>query len=528
VTFIFNDIAAWSLHPGLQADLGVGISFDITGLFGFFSFLAQPFNLSISTAEITTRTRVGNEPFFLFATGWTGPCSSELPTPVGGAGTKNAASVPDFDALVENIRLLGETAGERETPLQAALAEMLSATLLPIVEPYATQPGNSPAPGIPAGSNGALVRDFATRDYDANCTGCPRTSMAGFGRDAVLRLASNGDDESGLMTTTAQVTGELGHLIPQMEALSARENLVAGATDAIFALSFETLAEDNEDAQRFVSTDVIDLPAQAGLPVYFEFTADEIGALVDRPAADIEGATVCIQADFGGPRLEDSCVVLENGLVNGALTFNDTTQLLFYASVDLTTAAGEFPEDVAEWEVRPAIRRAIVSPGPAARVEIYGSREIYAGAPATVSAALQDALGNVIAAPATFRFIDGLGNTLTTVTSDDGTALYQFQPDGLTPAVTAFEATTFVAPDESTVDGWAVRGERLSNFATVLIDGTPARELGYITGSISSTELFVVAMGADGLAEVGLTAPASLSESARVVVVNPGERSSAP
>jgi hypothetical protein len=506
-------------HTAMQADLGVGFSVSLANLFG--PLVSIPFNLTVAEGQVATRNPNTDEPVFIFISGWGGGCSGPLP-----ASSKSNLDLSDdvgFSELVSNIELMRDTADQRETPALAAFASMLSESLLPVARIYAEQDGATPATGITAGSNGALIRNFAGQPGSQICASCADTTVDGFLARTIERMSSIGDDDNGLIGGTLDSLIANQAVVPQPELLRAQGALVAGVVDATFALGFEYAANDGDpDPNRYTSDDVIDIPAQAGQPVYFEFTAEEIGALVGRPAADIEGATVCVQADFGGPRLEDSCVVLTDGYIDGAITFDSTTQLLFYANVDLSTAAGEFPEDVADWTVRPAIRRAVVRAGPVDHVALTGSSTIYSGAPATLNATIVDALGNAVQGFATYRFFDGEGELLTTLTSDTGYATYQFQPSGLTPAATAFAPATFIASDESEVTGFSIVGDNLSDRADVLINGQNAREMGYFVGSIDSTELYIVAGSAQLLESLGLSASVPISSGDRVQVLNPG------
>lgn len=511
------------LHTALQWDVGVGFSVPLAALFSpIAGFLSFPINVGLSNGQVSTRFIEGRGTF-VFVGGYTSPCSTPLPEGPAPPITTAAEGAELFRRIADDLTAMQESAGERGTPTLAALADQVGRSLGPVIEIHARGGQAQPSTGVGPGTNGDASSDWGRRSSTGQpCPECPATTIEGFTRETFSNFSAAGDDPDAIIDAAIQAAAQSTETLPQQDLQASQTAQIAGAVDGLFALAYE-YAADPEEPNRYVSDVIVDIDVRAGEPAYFEFTAQEIADLIGRPVEDVDGATICIQADFGGPRLEDSCVVLEDEFINGTLTFENVTQLLFYADVDLSTAAGDFPEDVADWTVRPALRRARVAPGPVARVQLNGTQSIYGGAPATLNASVVDEYGNIISLPVTFRFLDADGNVVHESTSEDGLATWQFQPPRSTPAISAIEATTFVDGDGNNYPGFAVVGERMSVAATLLVDGRPVTELGWQTGTITSREFYVVAASASTLQELGLTAPTPIPSGAAVVLVNPGD-----
>lgn len=512
------------LHTGLQWDVGTGFSLPIEALFGFLStFLTLPINVGVAEAKVSTRL-IEDRPTFVFMTGYDSDCSAPMTATTPAEALSTAAEGEEvFQRLMNELDRMQQSAEDRDDPVLSALADQVARSMRPVIERQSRRGGAEPDTGIGPGTNGDASSDWVRRTSSQElCPECPATTIEGFTNQTFGNFSAAGDDPAAIMDAAIEAAAQSSETLPQQELFASQTAQIAGAVDGAFALAYE-YAADPDEPNRYVSDAIVDIDVRAGEPAYFEFTAQEIADLIGRPVEDVDGATICIQADFGGPRLEDSCVVLEDEFINGTLTFENVTQLLFYADVDLSTAAGDFPEDVADWTVRPALRRARVAPGPVARVQLTGTQSIYGGAPATLNASVVDEFGNIISLPITFRFLDADGNVVHESTSEDGLATWQFQPPRSTPAISSIEATTFVDGEGNNYPGFAVVGERMSVAATLLVDGRPVTELGWQTGTITSREFYVVAADATTLQELGLGAPTPIPSGATIVLVNPGD-----
>ena len=195
-------------------------------------------------------------------------------------------------------------------------------------------------------------------------------------------------------------------------------------------------------------------------------TNDEVAKLVDRPAADVVGATVLVNA---ADQIVDAAFVLgEQGLALNVKV--DQDRLLVRFDVDLSTAAGSFPSEVSQWIVRPSMCVINVEAGPAQGAFISAPSRLPAGAPASLSVQVVDANGRFVKRPFLARFVDANGRELGQADSNGSTALLQYIPEVSTPVVVEVTATTITNGGVES-PGISIGGKGFSAAAIVSIDG---------------------------------------------------------
>lgn len=510
------------IHRGIQLDVGVSI-----GSIGFLP-INIPVSITVANGQITTRTRneagedVGG---FAFVTGYDGRCST--------AESKQLRTLTqplDPAASLTELRdHFATMAAADPVDPPSALRAATGQAGLPLMTLLADAGGAPPDEGIAASTNGAWLSEFATIDSNALCDDCPDTTVDGILFDTVRRLQHAGDNTFAAVSAAADSGGQLLRAWPQPAQQWQLQEQARGSIDTAFAQAFANAAELRGDPDYYVDDEVIVIETEAGASFDIVITAAEIADLVGATPADVQGATVCLQMDYSGPRAEDMCGQLDGDEIVATLALNDATSMLLGAPVDLSTAAGFTEEQVEGWAVRPALRLIVAAAGPVDRLDATAPAQVYAGAPATISASLLDAEGNISSAAATYRFYGPDGSLLGEVTTDTGVASYTFVPEPVSPTVAGVAADTFFiggGDDPTQVEGWLVTGTGLSTHATVLLDGVDVLTLGWAWRTLSSTEGALLPSAQSGFDDTDAPLQPIDPGAHRLEVISPGQRSS--
>lgn len=507
------------IHPGFQIDQGFG--FSLPPLFGLPGFLtaallaANDISITLGASKIATSNAEG--PAFVYLGTPLGICGREP-----GTGRNKDAQ----DDLTTFLAELQQAASAPATDFGSVMRGALATAVTPALQTLADRSGTPPVEAISAGSNGAALGEFLQNRGDATCRDCPSTSFGGLLYDMVRRVQSAGDDDDALRQAGAASMAQLRTVLPESEAFGTDTSVAQGGVDAAFAIAFENAAELRGDTNRFVDDTVVVLDVVSGEPAPFVITAQEIADLVGLTPDDVQGATLCFQADYSGPRLDDVCTPLEGPRAGGAVTLTDAGQLLFAIVVDLSTATGTIDDTLRDAYVRPAIRLVRTAPGPVAAVTLTAPRTAFSGAPVTLTARLSDAAGNPVAVAATYRFLDADGGVLATVSNDGGVGRHTFVPTPQTPTLSGISATTLLDDQGNEYPGWIVSGTKFASVGTLRLDGQPIETSGYSWGVLSHRQLWVVASPAARLEAAGLTAPVPLGNRLNLEFVLPGGRTS--
>jgi hypothetical protein len=273
-------------------------------------------------------------------------------------------------------------------------------------------------------------------------------------------------------------------------------------------------APESEAVERYVDPHIVYVDVNSGETAEVTLLASEAAALIGRPQEDVIGATILVNA---GPDIVDQPFTLDGEEL--VLTFTVTSgSLLVKMDVDLSTAAGDFPAEAADWVIRPALRIIRTAAGAPNTAFISGPGQFASGAPATLSAGAIDENGRLIQRPFTAVFIDAEGNEIGSAEAKGGIARFQYIPQPTVPIITAATSTAVLLNDVE-VPGFELAGTGFSVDASVTIGGrslsaadeigvlSPERIVVVLPDDISSGTYEVVVENPDGLA----SAPAELT-----------------
>jgi len=564
---IFQD-SGLSFHRALQVDYGWSIAVDTWG--SIFSIIGL--NYGVTLADSKHLRSPDDEPYLVFVGGYSGRCAPFDPSDPSSRPEQRVdpdgdpADRPNLDdgadSLEELADLLREMAsGDGDDFIDLLRQEIGEAAEGPLRDLSRREnrnnnpndgdsgsgnggsgsgnggsgsgnggsgsggnqaPVGGPAEGIPSADNPTFIQDFISRRGTSTCEDCPSTSADGTIDRIHRRFQAINNNNDSIEAAAVDSTDFIQRSVPNPGDFGRMSDSLVGAMDAAFATAFENAAELRGDPDRYVSDQIIYLEAEVGERIMLTFTAREIAELVGATEEDVLGATLCIAGDYSGPRSDDICAVLEEPEMIGAITMSQVTRLLLRVDVDLSTAQGDFPENVDEWTVRPALRLVRARPGPPAGVQLNVPVTNYSGAPTSLTATLVDALGNRTEAEVTYTFYDGAGNVLGTVTTDYGAATLQTILEGASPTVTGIRQETLVDQRGNTYEGYVIEGTMLSAYALVRINDQLIEELGYTLASLDANELgFVPFPRSEDDPE-----PIPITGTVRLEVINPGDASS--
>lgn len=337
---------------GVQRALQTDVSLEYS-----LSVLPLPFGATY----MTTETR--RHPTFVRP--WNGQCGAEV--------TEQNA--------VEYVRdrMAGWMDMEPDAALEDSLARQVAEANLPLFDSLSASGEGGLADNVPAGSNGDYYAEFLSSPSQEISEDGPNT-----GADAVLlrsqdRVGAAGDDSRAILAAGTRSVTDLESNMPSVsnQATLQRE-AVTGARAVEELDGLNTLRASA--TQTFIAEEIKRVVAPSGEKVRVEVSAAEIAALLGRPVADVDGATIVVNA---GEAIRDASFLLEgSGL---ALNIDvDGDGLLVRFDVDLSTAAGDFPEEASRWIVRPAMYAIEIEAGPAAGVLLTGPGQLASGGPASL------------------------------------------------------------------------------------------------------------------------------------------------
>jgi hypothetical protein len=474
--------------PGLG--LVRAIQYD-SGYSASVSMLPFPFSFGVS---VQTDSSTIQAPTFLRP--WKNGCGSSV-------ASENP--IQYFRDSVETLQTTGETES-----LDDALVTEIAAGVLPILDSLGTTGSGGLAQNVPAASNGDMYAEFLSAPGSDLPDSATNTSIDGQLLNFKETVGSAGDDTDSVVHAVGVNQKSVENAIPSQTGQAA---LQRDAEPGVAAASYLTtsLLESSTSTQRFISPKVVHVDVASGEKARIEITAKEIAELVNYEAADVMNATVIINA---GTDVKDVAFTLtDNPLVLELELTADS--LLVQIDVDLSTAVGSFPSDVANWVVRPAMRLVKVNAGKAATALLSAPTQILSGAPASLNVQVVDAEGRLVKRPYTVRFIDAAGNEIGDATPKYGTALLQYVPQPSVPIIASVTETQLTY-DNATVNGIKLTGNGFSKDSEVFL-GSSSTPVSAELISIESPELLLVVLPNE-------IADGELS----VAVRNPGNQSSAP
>jgi hypothetical protein len=430
---------------GLQHDAGLSVS--IGGLLGFVPVPVN-FQYSIQLDPPPDRTMAPATATFLRA--WP-RCSDSL---------------GDANALEYAGDRLTEMQSDAANDMAGALAADLAANAQPLLTSLSNAGFGKPGLNVPAASTADFFAEFLSRSGTEPIDDAVNTSADGLESAFVAASLAAGDDPMSLAAAAASTIAQVNRSLPSVVGEAAQLNEAEASAQAGAELS--DLAErDVADNQRFVASEIRRMVVQSGEKAHIELRSQEVADLISRPLADVVGATVHV--GLGGGMMGDSTFTLgPDGLAVDVNVARDS--LLVRFDVDLSTAAGDFPPDVSQWLVRPALVSIRVEPGPATAAFVAGPPAIASGAPASLSVQVLDDNGRVVKRPYSVRFVDSEGRDLGISESEAGTAMMQYVPEASVPRIDAVVQTTINYQGEK-FPGLDITGVSFSEDVEVSIDG---------------------------------------------------------
>jgi hypothetical protein len=467
------------LVRAMQFDSGYSIS---SSMF----FLPMSFGVSVQTDSSTIQA-----PIFLRA--WNDGC---------GAAVDTNNPIEYFRDSVETLEANG---GDT---LEDSLTTEIAANVMPILDSLGTTGSGGLADNVPAASNGDMYAEFLSTPGADLPTAATNTSMDGQLLDFKNTVGAAGDDTSSVVQAVGvnqkHVESSVPSLVGQAALQRDAESGVAAATHLT-----TSLGEDATVTKRFISPKIVHVDVAAGETAHVTVTAAEIAELIKYDSADVMGATVIINA---GTDIENASFTLSTDpLVLDLELKNDS--LLVQIDVDLSTAAGSFPSDVASWVVRPAMRLIKVKAGKPTMALLSAPTQILSGAPASLNVQVVDAEGRLVKSAYKVRFVDASGADLGDTSPKYGTALFQYVPQPSVPSVAKVEQADLTYSGSS-VNGLRITGTGFSKDSEVLLgDAGTAVSSTFI--SVESPETMLVVLPS-----------ATANGKSKVVVRNPGGQSS--
>lgn len=427
------------------------------------------------------------------------------PSSATGSGSDGYAALPEQLMLMSNqaaldaapkinafeLALAGLRAAQSlgDDSYESVLTREIAVTALPVLEELGNPGTGGLAENVPAGSNSDFWAEFLNRSGTELVSGAPNTAVDGLLEDFNNGLTAAGDDTNAIMAASSANQEKVSHAIPSTVALSA----VLTEAEVAVPLADELeawVAPEADDLERYVDPTVqyVDIPSGTEAEVYL--TAAEVAALVDRPVEDMDGATVLVNA---GADIVDEQFVLSGDSLGLVFTLSSNAMLVRF-DVDLSTAAGVFPDDVATWIVRPALRIIRTRAGAPHAAFLNGPTRFASGAPTTLSVGVVDENNRLIQRPFTALFTDADGNEIGSVDAEGGIARLQYIPAPTQPTLTEVTAATLLLNDVET-PGIELTGTGFSVDATVVVNGISLSEDNEI--SVVSPESILAILPAD-------------------------------
>jgi hypothetical protein len=351
--------------------------------------------------------------------------------------------------------------------LEDTLAQQVAESSLPLFQSLSDSGEGGLADNVAAGSNADYYSEYLSIPGTQLPADAPNTSADALTLRAQSRLRDAGDDTGALLVAGAQSLNDVNQNMPSLLSQATLQREAATGSRAVEELD-RLHQMDAPGVQTFIAQDVKKISTPSGEQAHFSVSAAEIAALVGRPASDVNNATIVVNA---GTAIQEASFFLQGEQL--ALNVDIGGEgLLVRFDVDLSTADGDFPDNVAQWVVRPAMVLIEVAAGSPAAVILTGPGQLSSGGPASLSAQVIDENGRRVKRPFSVRFVDGSGQEVGAVDSEGETALLQYVPEPSAPVIAETNPTSINSGGDSG-PGIEIAGTGFSKDAQVLLDGTP-------------------------------------------------------
>jgi hypothetical protein len=346
-----------------------------------------------------------------------------------------------------------------------ALGEVIASGLTPLFDTLGTPGAGGVGHHVPAGSNADMFAEMLSRNGTALEPGAVNTSVDGLLVSMRDEFVAAGDDPSAIIAAGNLVQRRSAVTVPSRLELTA---VLDKAKAAMYAADEIATLARRSGSERFVTDDVIEIAVPVGEEAEFTLTAEEVATLVGRPVADVIHARVLANAGL-------DIVDVEFALPEEGLTLTLTPKdgdMIVRLDVDLSTAAGDFPDDVGSWVVRPALRLIRVRPGEPTHAVLVAPGDVPSGAPVSLNVQVVDDAGKIVDLAGDVEFVDARGNVLGSSKLANGTALLQFVPEPTVPQIESALPADLTVGGEP-VTGFEILGNGFSRDAELLLDGAP-------------------------------------------------------
>jgi hypothetical protein len=340
----------------------------------------------------------------------------------------------------------------------------MNEAIQPLQDDMMDAKGEPPGPNVVAGTNADALANLGSSGEGENCSGCPATSVEGLSEraESAIESSSTGED---ILGKAPDLLKQLPNTLPSPDALDVLAEQARSGIELAESLREQ---QANNGKNIFTAPGVDELKGSVGQPVSFRIEPSELATLLNRPEADVIGATLTVD---GSPVIDPSTFTLDAGGLEIDVTPGSTDPIVIRISADLGTAAGTFPAESKDWFIALTPRTVNPEAGEPAGLTISGPSTIASGGSAALNARVVDANGNTVTAPAHVTFEDGDGNRLGEADTNHGVATIECVPVASTPGLTSVERTTLVRSDDTQAAGIIVMGTNLSVDIAVYANG---------------------------------------------------------
>ena len=458
--------SASDVEPTILTDLtGYGVSGSLPLFGGVAASFGMPFGVTVF--ELDNRT-VPAIQFNMGVSFGVGGGLHTLASPISvSIGTRSATQ--QLPTLVAASPLCRDMpfAGAEEAPLDTeAMADIdteIDDALGPLGRELFDNNGAPPGPHVSAENTAGAIRSLGEGGFETGCADCPGSSLD----DLIAQTHAAFDASSGaeVIAAVPAVLAQVPNSLPSVERLRV---LVRRARSGLDMSEAKERQQAHNDLDTFVGSGVLTINSIVGHEVTLRFSAQEVAHLLHVDVADVIDATLTVD---GSPQIEPASFGLpESGL---ELRFTpQTSDPVFVATrVDLSTAAGTFPQQVLEGYVELVPRLIKPQAGPVEAARISSPKAVASGGAVALNVAVTDGMGNPTDEVTRVWFEDGQGNMLGMAETEYGVATLHFVPEASTPALTGAEQVELQREDGSALRGTRLTGNSISVDVSVYANG---------------------------------------------------------
>lgn len=458
------------LQRGFQLDTGVS-----------FALTLIPFvNFSVSLDEVSS--------FLLKPTRITRGCENQIADGDETPELFASNSANPFTAIASGLETLSARDGQG---YQDLMIRESARSAFNSFSPLASPSSSDISQDSPSATQADLSASFFAHSGSELCASCNDNSIDSFLFRMREGLTAVDGDAQQTQAVAAERFSEYQRSAPGAVPYALAQRYGSNALRLAYLAHEEQSATLRGDSNRYLSAEIVDIEAQVGQPTSISLTKEEIAELVGLPVESLLGATVTVDAS---PHLEPANFVLANEGLSLEITPANTDSLLVRIDVDLTTALGPLPNDVAEWTVRPAMRRIHPKSGDAAAISLGAPLRSLAGNSLTLTALVTDDKYAPVDSGVMVQFFDGRDRLLGESPVVRGTAQLKVSLEASVPVIANVELRQILQNDIP-ADGIEISGFEISQDAKVLVDGNSLADTDTAFAILSSKSIVILLEG---------------------------------